>query len=109
MVRRYHEYQAIFAERNHHDLRVFGGIGHEPQVDAAADHIVVDLVRPRVLDVYVDLREFPQVLLQVWGQLVQPDAVDDGDPQRTADDLGALLQLGLDLAILLEDLATGAV
>jgi len=89
--RRTGEHQMDVANRRNDDLRVLLRIGDDAEVDLLVDDVLVDLVRPRVLDVNVHLRVAAQVFLEVRRQLVDADAVDDGDPQVPADHLAAVL------------------
>jgi hypothetical protein len=109
MLGRAGQHQVVLADRDDHDLRMLLRVGDDAEVDLLGDDVLVDLVRARVFDVNVHLGVVAQVLLHVRRQLVQPDAVHDRDAQMTADDRAAVLQLGLDVLVLVDDLAAGAV
>jgi hypothetical protein len=76
------------------DLAELGREGHEPEVDAVVQDVLVDQVRAPVLDAHVHRGEVVQELLDVGRQLVEPDRVDRRDPDRPAHDLLHLLELG---------------
>lgn len=79
-------------------------VGDDPDVEGAGEHVLVDLVRLLVLepDVHVGVRLHEA--LQLVGELVQPDRVHGGDPDRSGDDVRKRLETGLEVVVPRDDL-----
>ena len=86
--------QVVVPERDGLDLADLRGKGHEAEVHAVVQHVLVDQVRPAVLDPHVDRGKVVEEPLDVGRQLVEPDGIDRRDPDGPADDLLHLLELG---------------
>jgi hypothetical protein len=91
VIRRAREHEMIVADRDDDDLRMLLRIGDDAEIDLLRDDVLVDLVWPRVFDVNVHLWVLAQVFLQIRRQLVQADAIDDGNAQMAADHRAAVL------------------
>ena len=83
-------HQAVAAEGLDLDQAAGGGEGDEAEVAGAGQDVVVDLVGAAVFDVDVDAGMALEEALQVGGQLVEADAVDGGDADRSGDQVAAL-------------------
>src|ERR1017187_1825696 len=96
--------EVVVPEGNHVDLADLGGKGHEPEVDAVVQDVLVDKVRASVLDADVDRGKVVEEPLDVGRKLVEPDRVDRRDPYGPAHHLLHLLELREEHLVGVEDL-----
>src|ERR1700690_1118365 len=85
--------EVVVAERDALYLADIGRKRHEPEVDAVVDDVLVDHVRPPVLDAHVDRGEVMEEPLDVGRELVEPYGVDGRDADRPAHHLLHPLEL----------------
>ena len=96
--------ERLFAERNDFQLGIFLRIRDEAEVNNIAEDIVINLVRPAILDVDVHGRVALHEPLDIRRQVVQTDGVNRRHADRAGNDVLQFLQLAVQRLISLDDL-----
>ena len=92
IVGRHCEDEFVVAKRHRHNLAALGRIGDDAEIDFALDQVFVNLVRAQIFKMNVDGWIVAQKFGQVRRQLVQADAVNGADPNRSGDNRADLAQ-----------------